>query len=169
MGRLKRRASVPGGWIDEGGHSLRRQRRAASACGKVIILTLLFGLLLVACAGSEVPASLNSTAWEVTSIGNKRPLEDRPITLILKDGSVRGSAGCNIYGGEFKVHGDKIAFENVFATMMACAGPEGIMEQEQAYLAFLGAVDSFQVSESRLLLFRQDGEAIVFIAAEPAE
>ena len=169
MDRLKRRTLVPGGWLDGGGYRLRSQGRAAPACGKVIILTLLFGLLLAACAGSEVPAPLGSIVWELTAIGNKRPIEGRPITMILENGSARGSAGCNTYGGEFKVHGDRIVFENIFATMMACPEPEGIMEQEQAYLAFLGAVDSFQVSENRLRLFRPDGEAIVFIAAEPAE
>ena len=164
-----RHTLVPGARHNGYRNRFRSRKRTQSVYRKVALMTLLSGLLMVACAGSGNPVSLDSTAWEVTAIGDTRPVGDRPITLIFEDGSVRGSAGCNTYGGDFRVDGDRIVFEKLFATLMACPEPEGIMEQEQAYLAFLGEVDSFQESEGRLRLFRPDGEAILFIAAEIAE
>jgi len=64
------------------------------------------------------------------------------------------------------VNGDKIAFSEVFSTMMACPEPEGIMEQETMFLQFLGDVQRFEMADGQLQVFRSDGEALTFVPAK---
>jgi len=51
------------------------------------------------------------------------------------------------------------------STLMACAD-NAAMEQEQAYLAFLGSVERWELHEGQLYLFDAQGDALVF---EPGE
>ena len=48
-----------------------------------------------------------------------------------------GSASCNNYMATYTVDGDGITIGPAASTRMMCADPEGVMEQEMAYLASL--------------------------------
>ena len=75
---------------------------------------------------------------------------------------MRGSAGCNSYGGSYQIDGDRIFVGEMVSTEMACLDPEGLMEQESYLLEFLGDAQTFQVDEEQLQIFRSDGEALTF-------
>ena len=134
-----------------------------------ILLILLSGFSLISCNGPGYQTSLERTVWVVSEFGNRRDTLNRPITMTFEDGHVRGSAGCNSYGGEYRIAGDRISFEDIFATMMACPELEGIMEREQEFLQFLAGVETYRFSEDRLLLFHSDGEMIVFTPHDSME
>ncbi len=67
------------------------------------------------------------------------------------DGRVAGSAGCNRFGGAYTSDGETISFGPSAVTRKMCAG-DGIMEQEQAFLAALATVATSSVENGRLQL-----------------
>lgn len=101
-----------------------------------------------------IPGSneLAGTAWNLTEINGQAPIADRPVTIQFDDKQASGSSGCNSYGGEYAVDGNKITFANVFMTEMACMDPTGIMEQEQSYLETLRTVTTYTVEGDTLTI-----------------
>jgi heat shock protein HslJ len=72
-----------------------------------------------------------------------------------KDGKLTGSAGCNTYHGRYKAENGAISIDALSATEMACTGPPGVMEQEQAYLSALPRAVKYTVEGSRLSLLTE--------------
>ena len=100
--------------------------------------------------------------WEATSIQTgdalASPLPGTTITATFADdGTLSGSAGCNQYTGSYTFDGGGIEIGPLAATKKACAAPEGVMEQEAAYLAALPAATHFRVDAGRLTLLAADG------------
>ena len=85
-------------------------------------------------------APLDGTQWWLYSIDTTRVISGSEITTLLAinadgiTGTISGSAGCNDYNAEivglFQVSG-------LIATPSICEQPDGVMEQESAYLAAL--------------------------------
>lgn len=115
---------------------------------------------------------LANTAWQLVSLGTSESetpvVAGSTVTLEFDDaGMAGGNAGCNTYGGDYTVDGDTIEFGALFSTMMACVD-EGVMAQEQQFLAALDGVDHFAVDGDQLALWADDGSSrLTFSAAEP--
>ncbi|MFO7679362.1 MAG: META domain-containing protein [Chloroflexota bacterium] len=103
--------------------------------------------------GAPIPA-LNPPAAEAEGstlnlvsfgpVGSPQPLiEGTSITANFADDTISGSAGCNNYSGTMTPVDDHFTVSGVITTMMFCAEPEGVMEQEQAYLAGLQTVGGY--------------------------
>lgn len=98
------------------------------------------------------------TAWQVTGFNNGReavvsPLLKTELTLTFgEDGTLHGSGGCNNFTGQYTLDRAAMTIGPVGATMMACAEPEGIMEQEAQFLAALETVNSWSLNGSTLFL-----------------
>jgi heat shock protein HslJ len=73
------------------------------------------------------------------------------------DGRVAGSGGCNQFSGGYTLEGDGLAIGPVASTRKACLEPEGVGEQEAAYLAALARVTTWSFREERLQLRAADG------------
>ena len=123
----------------------------------------------------EVLVGLEGTLWTLVSYGDpsdpQAVLEGSEITAEFDsaEGTVHGSAGCNSYFGSYEVDGETITFGPLGSTMMACSEPEGIMEQELAYLAALGSAVTYYIEGDKLELVDADGTRIAqFIALPPA-
>jgi heat shock protein HslJ len=126
-------------------------------------LALIAALGLAACGGSGSTA-LRDTAWELESLTGNGLLPDTTITLKFAGDQVSGSAGCNQYGGSYQAGGDSLSVGDVFATEMGCMEPEGIMEQETAYLTALGTAATYQITADRLEMFDEAGaQILVFV------
>ena len=121
-------------------------------------------VLLVAC-GLTSNDPLNGTTWELHSIGRYTPLPDSMTTLRFEGGQVSGLGGCNQYGGEYQIHGDTISIDKLYATEMACLNPEGVMEQEQLFLRYLGGAQSFELADGQLQMYGSTGETLTFVPA----
>jgi heat shock protein HslJ len=84
------------------------------------------------------------------------------------DGGISGSSGCNLYGGSWMANGESFAIGQVFCTEMYCMEPEGVMDQESAYLTLLGQVAGYTMTGERLVLTDNTGTPLlVFSAAVP--
>ncbi|TFH36606.1 MAG: META domain-containing protein [Anaerolineales bacterium] len=127
-------------------------------------------IILVGCAstGDKPGASngtidiLDGTNWNLDTYQESSLMEGTSFTISFTAGQVHGNAGCNSFFGSYTLNGSQIAFSALGMTEMACLEPEGLMDQEQALLAFLGDGQSFDISAGRFSIFRTDGEALLF-------
>ncbi len=121
----------------------------------------------------EVLVALEDTLWTLVSYGDpsnpQGVLEDSEITAEFDsaEGTVNGSAGCNNYFGSYEVDGETITFDPLGSTMMACPEPEGIMDQETAYLAALGSAVTYHIEGDRLEMRNADGALVLQFTAKP--
>jgi heat shock protein HslJ len=78
-----------------------------------------------------------------------------------EDGALSGSAGCNTYNSTYTTDGGTIEIAEPSSTRMACPEPEGVMDQEAAYLAALPTAVGFRVERGVLELLNAEGSAVV--------
>jgi len=123
--------------------------------------------LLAACATAEPAqspaegATLSGTEWVLTSLIGQALIEDTQITLGFEEGSLEGSAGCNTYGGSYAATEDSLRLSDLYWTEMGCMEPDGILDQEMAYLNALNTVASYRVDTGRLELYDEAGTQIL--------
>ena len=101
--------------------------------------------------------SLEDTKWILQSYGEsgnpKDIITDTEITaeFVSSEGTVKGSAGCNSYFGGYELEGSQLSIPGpIGATEMYCAEPEGVMDQEQEYLATLQLAESYEIDSDEL-------------------
>lgn len=134
----------------------------------VLITTIL--LLLTACTQqssvSETPSlpgsDLDGSTWTMTSMAKTTPEPGSEITAGFMGGQVSGSTGCNNYFSAYTTEGERIMLEGAGVTEMACMTPDGVMEQESRFLAYLNQVERFHLSADELQLITADGEYLIF-------
>jgi heat shock protein HslJ len=125
------------------------------------------------------PTALMDTNWQLTGYNNGRggfasTIAGTEITANFgDDGTMGGSAGCNQYSAPYEISGatptgGSISFGMVATTMMMCGEPEGIMEQEQAYLAALESVTSYEIEGDQLNLYDQQGTRMAAYTVQPS-
>ncbi|MDV7398868.1 META domain-containing protein, partial [Arthrospira platensis SPKY1] len=71
-----------------------------------------------------------------------------------------GSAGCNRYHAAYVVEGALIAIQAPASTRMACAEPEGVMQQEQEYLNALPTAATYAIHGEQLELRTSEGALV---------
>jgi heat shock protein HslJ len=134
-----------------------------------IIIAILAAAFLSACASPSGNATpLPGTKWELVNLNGVAPVEGSSLTLFFSnDDKAGGNAGCNTYGGTYKVNGSNLTFSEMMSTMMACEPP--LMDQEQAYLKALGDTKTYESSAERLTLKDGSGnELAVFAVYQPS-
>ncbi|UCD98646.1 MAG: META domain-containing protein [Chloroflexota bacterium] len=113
------------------------------------------------------PKALPGSLWKVVMYNNGK---DAVVSVILdteinaffgEDGRLTGYAGCNNYSAEYKTDGENLTIGPAISTRMACSEPEGIMDQESAYLAALELVTTYRYENDRLILLDSEGRRIV--------
>ncbi len=124
-------------------------------------------LILSACASGETVSASPTGEWTLVSYGdtsNPTPALPEVETSINfnEDGTFGGNVGCNSFGADYKVNGEKITFGSIMSTMIFC---EGISDQESAVLAILtDKTVSFAMNEDQLILTSEDGNSVVVLA-----
>ncbi len=133
-----------------------------------VILAVVVLLSLGACGLVGPPAGdpLDGTSWVLTTYGGAGLIPGTEITLAFEEGQVRGSSGCNTYGGSYEVDGDKITMSDLYMTEMACMEPEGVMDQELEYLELLRDALAFQIDEAELMIEAASDEVLAFSRAQ---
>jgi peptidyl-Lys metalloendopeptidase len=120
--------------------------------------------VLVACSCSGTTA-LENTSWGLESLNGNAVLPGTAITLEFSGDQISGSAGCNHYGGSYRARADSLNVSDLFWTEMGCLEPEGILEQEQAYLTALSAAAKYQITDGKLEMLDEVGaQVLVFVA-----
>ncbi|MEU6017193.1 META domain-containing protein [Streptomyces sp. NPDC047515] len=120
---------------------------------------------------SQPPAPLTGTTWTVTalvsgSVATSLPAgtEGKARIVFGKDGSVRGSLGCNGFRGRATVSGSSITFDSIDSTKMMCPDPR--MKLERAVLAVLDGRTTYRIDHRSLSLTAENSEGLGASAAE---
>lgn len=147
------------------------QARATRMEGNQLDLLDASGVVLATFAAQS--RDLSGTAWRVTGYNNGRQavvslLDGSTLTMAFAtDGNVSGSSGCNTYRAAYSVSGESVRIGNVAATRQMCAEPQGVMEQETAFLKALAGASVFRIDGNRLELRSTSGELMVTAARGP--
>ena len=132
----------------------------------IIISTITAVFLLTACQMINQD-NLSGSSWRLTELNGSKPLPETKLTIEFDSGEISGRTGCNQYGGQYNIDGEKINFSAVYNTEMACQNPEGIMEQEQVYLESLREAIRFSQTESNLFIFDSTGKVLIYEPYDP--
>jgi heat shock protein HslJ len=126
------------------------------------------GATLAACSGGD--SALLMGTWELVSYGDPaNPIPaaadtDADTSVIFgEDGRISGNAGCNDFGRDHKVDGDKITFGTISSTLMMCADP-AIGDQETTVLNKLTEMVTFAVDGDTLTLTSANGGSVIVLA-----
>ena len=113
-----------------------------------------------------VSQDLAGTSWEVIGYNNGKGgvvsvIIDTQITANFgEDGELTGSAGCNEYFGPYESDGENISMGPFGTGRMACPEPEGVMDQENQYLAALETADTFKIEGLRMNMRTAEGSTV---------
>ncbi len=111
----------------------------------------------------RVEPVLTSGVWRAVGVNNGRGgvasvIRGTEITIQFRaDGNVFGSSGCNSFMGGYEIDGGSIQFGPQAGTRSLCAGPAGIMEQEQVFLRALERAVLWKIHDDALELRDADG------------
>jgi heat shock protein HslJ len=147
-------------------------------CSCFMLVLIALACLLTACSDSgeetRLPgasADLAGTKWVLALLNGNRLIEGTEITLNLEETSLGGSMGCNGYGGgpdsgKYTATDDgTLAISHPIAvTVQLCSTPEGIMEQEAAYIKALQGAAAYRVINDRLEIADASGETTLVFA-----
>jgi heat shock protein HslJ len=134
--------------------------------------------LRITCSGGQVldfverpPAALEGTEWAVTGFNNGKGgvvsvLAGTELSAVFSDGGYGGSSGCNTFRGEYEIEGDTLRLGPAAGTRKMCARPDGIMEQEDQFLAALATVATYRIDGDTLELRREGGALAVKLRAK---
>jgi heat shock protein HslJ len=84
-----------------------------------------------------------------------------------EDGTLSGSAGCNTYRTTYTTDRDGIQIGTPASTKKACVEPEGVMEQEAAFLAALPTAARYEVAGPTLDLLTDAGTIVATFTRAP--
>jgi heat shock protein HslJ len=127
---------------------------------KIIPLLVIAALALAACSGN----SLAGTSWTLVSYGDPAAptMAVSGVDTSLNfdnNGQVGGSMGCNSFGGDYSVKGDKITFGSIISTEMAC--DELRMSQETSTFAVMSGTVSYTINGDTLTITSADGSKVM--------
>jgi heat shock protein HslJ len=152
---------------------MRLSRGTVLAVALLVLAGLLGGCRTGRDAGTfQVPPDLADTAWELDTLNGRDLIEGTHITLFFGEEHLGGSMTCNGYGGGpdsgsyTATEGGSMTVPQLAVTLQLCSEPQGIMEQESAYVdALLGAA-TYQVDGDRLQIADGTGEAVLVYARQ---
>lgn len=77
------------------------------------------------CGGERLapPLALNGTRWMIASLDGRPVRTARTTDIRFTASRVQGNAGCNSFGGAYRLDGDRLSAGQVISTKMACVGP----------------------------------------------
>ena len=127
----------------------------------VSLSTLVFVLM-----GCSAAGSLDATSWRLETYVDDtgtmaNVLPDSVVTLDFQAEQVSGNASCNNYNGSYQTSGKEIKFGPLATTRKICPEPQGIMDQEYAYLAALDAAAEYNLKGNTLEIEDDQGEVIL--------
>jgi heat shock protein HslJ len=149
-------------------------RRAVMRRQAIRVLALAMALVSIA-AGCRTPGpvapstgGLGGTSWVVEEIDDRDPVERARPTVVFDAAATRvsGRASCNSYTAGVTATGETLRVTSAVTTKMACAPP--VMQQEQRFLAALGAVAGHRREGDRLLLIDGNGRVRLRLRPGPA-
>jgi heat shock protein HslJ len=118
---------------------------------------------------ADETVTLAYTEWTLVELAGEpvetgADLQAPTLVLDLEEARAAGSGGVNRFGGSFALAEGELRFGPLMTTRMA--GPEDAMQREQAFLAALERVTSYELDGRTLTLLAKD-EAVARLSCRP--
>lgn len=133
----------------------------------ICALLVLSSAVLAGCGSNpDQDAEFEDVTWVLESYGRSNGLtqviEGTTVsaTFNSEDGQVTGTAGCNHYFGSYELDGG-LSIPMLGSTEMYCMDPEGVMDQETAYLQLMSKAEDYEVDGGTLTIHCGD-EVLIF-------
>ena len=131
---------------------------------RTIPFIIMAAFVLTACGAPNT--SLDATSWHLESYRDAGDnmvdvLPDSVSTVLFQADHLSGSAGCNNYSTSYETNGASISFGPVANTLKSCETPEGIMQQETAFLMALSSAKIYAMDRGSLVLKDEQGEVLL--------
>lgn len=119
------------------------------------------GAELAECQLLQPETSLTVGVWNISAIMDKPAIfPSRTELVFFPDGRVAASVGCNRMIGGYRRHGGILSFGAIASTRMGC--PDGLGEQEDAFMTALMQVDGFVLNaEATRLTLTAAGQPVI--------
>jgi heat shock protein HslJ len=115
---------------------------------------------------------LAGTRWQLTAILDAEvggiglvPPDMNQTMSFDKTGKVNGSSGCNTYSASYVVSGSQLTMTPPSGTNALCSTPDGIMDQEAAFLALLPTIGGYSIQGTKLTLKNASGQPVAELVA----
>ncbi len=148
-------------------------------CHAILAAAVAVALLAAGC--TTAPGTTNTTAnatvraaelpllgtWQLTSFlgANGETVQavagSVPFVTFDRAGKVTGSVGCNQFSADYTVSGTQLAIGPAVSTLMYCAVPSGVMDQEQRVFEFFPLTAGYTVAGDTLTLLDRSGNRIM--------
>ncbi len=125
----------------------------------------------IAAFKAQQPTALKGVTWRATVYNNGRDavvslLEGSEITAVFgADGTLSGAAGCNHYRATYVIQESAITIQTPGATRKTCPEPDGVMQQESAYLKALTTAATYAIQGQQLELRTADDALVALFQA----
>lgn len=108
------------------------------------------------------PAAVEGNDWELVSYqltgGETVPAHtERASTLMMKEGQLSGSTGCNRMNGSYTMEEQTLTVGPLMTTKMAC---QGMMKQENAVLSIIQATPELSMDKEQLIFSGAKGRLV---------
>ena len=120
---------------------------------------------------TAVSQDIAGSSWDVISYNNGK---GGVVSVIISTeitanfGELTGRAGCNDYFAPYETDSDQITIGLPGVTRKFCSEPEGIMEQEQAYLTALQTAATYDIQGTDMDMRTADGARVAFFKRRPS-
>lgn len=113
-----------------------------------------------------ISQGLEGTNWDVIAYNNGK---EAVVSVIIgtditanfgEDSQLTGNAGCNEYTASYETENDNITIVVGALTRKYCESPEGVMEQEQGYLAALETAATYKIEGMTMQMRTADGAMV---------
>ncbi len=146
---------------------------AVAAVAAIVVALVSSGLLARGGSSSGEVTSLDRLAGTYVSTpdgsSTPRPLvEGHPVRLVIADGRIGATAGCNQMGGEVSLDGGHLVTGPLVQTEMACE-PAAVMTQEQWVREMLEASPAVEATADRLVLTWNSYTLVLTALAGPSD
>ena len=153
----------------------------------VLVATVVVALLASGCATAPGGGAANNTSvalepplvgtWQLASfLGTDGETVQAvagsvPLVTFDGDGRVSGTVGCNHFSADYTSSGSRLSIGPAVSTLMYCASPAGVMDQESRVLALLPLTAGYAVDGDALALLDGAGTGLVTLrrAANPED
>jgi heat shock protein HslJ len=144
--------------------NLMESKMKRAKCTALFLVLLALASLAVACSANRIDQpELAGTEWTLVSLNGDLLIENTEIKLYFEEAYLGGEMTCNGYGGSpdmggyrTKKNGD-MSTGLIAMTVEACPTPQGVLEQEAAYIEALRAATRYRVVEGRLEILDASG------------
>lgn len=119
-------------------------------------------------ASDKVMANLEGTEWRFVEVAGASVPAAVVATLRVRGNHISGRAGCNSYGGSYRVADDgSVSFSQILSTKMACLEPAGAMQVEHRIFELLPRVSRLESRDRELVLLDPEGQPLARL--EPSD